>query len=738
MNLAKRVLFTLPLLCSWVLLLFMIRYGLSSIKQRSCTTGVGFFSHKAFQWKFRASSLSTRMQTSLSNTDEEDLADEKGMLCEGWGFFHGNGIPHYHELLLRCVELSQVREGRIVHAHFLKSEFKGNAVIQNSLLNMYAKCGGLDETRKQFNAMPCRDTVSWTMMISAYSLNQLPTEALELFPPMLSHGLKPNHFTLSSLLKACGAIPSLKDGIQIHAFCFKYGFDGCMDNAELLFEGLTTKNDVSWNAMIAGYARCEEGEKALNLFREMQRISYKSSHFTYSSIFSACSSTGALEQGKWVHAHMIKSGVKLIGFAGNTLLDMYAKAGSIVDARKVFDRLLEKDVVSWNSILTGYAQHGLGKETIETFQHMLKNGIQPNSITFLSILTACSHSGLLAQGRYYFSLMRKYSIEPKPEHCVAIVDLLGRAGLFDQVKDFLSDIPIKPTSAIWGAVIGACRMHKNVEFGAYAADQLFVLNPHESGPYVILANIYASAGKWHEVAKVRKMMRDNGIKKEPAFSWVEIGNAVHVFVANDQTHPEKEQIYTMWGEISRKIKEMGYVPDTSHVLLNVDDKEREANLQHHSEKLALAFSLLNTTPRSTIIIKKNVQRSTNPINQIGVVQMTLETQTNKRLSYDKCILGGSFEEKQHQLIHEIEKLLDKNEDKYSAVPNNLTVGAKLMRSCMFYIVGGRSKEKVSYSKDMFICLFEYANGKLFTCKAFLAKSLAHGRSLPCSLLITDL
>lgn len=530
--------------------------------------GVGLFNHKAFQGQFRAF-----------------------LSFEGWGFFTGNGIPHYHKLLLRCVDLNQITQGKIVHAHFLKSKFKENVVIQNSVLNMYAKCGALVETRKQFYAMSSRDTVSWTMMITAYSLNDLPIEALALFPPMLSHGLKPNHFTLSILLKVCGAIPSLKDGMQIHAVCFKYGFyryvfvgtslvdmyarcGGCMENAELSFERLTTKNDVSWNAMIAGYARRDQGEKALYLFREMQRISFKSSHFTYSSIFSACAKTGALEQGRWVHAHMIKSGVKLVAFVGHTMLDMYAKAGSIEDAEKVFDRLLEKDIVSWNSVLTGYAHQGLGNETIQRFENMLKNGIQPNSITFLSVLTACSHSGLLEDGQYYFDLMRKYSIEPKAEHCVTIVDLLGRAGLFNQVENFLRGIQMKPTSAIWGAVMSACRMHKNVELGAYAAEQLVLLDPHDSGPYAILANIYASAGKWHDVAKVRKLMRDNGVKKEPGFSWVEIENAVHVFVANDETHPQKQEIYRMWNEVSRKIEEIGSVQYASHVLLNVDDEEK--------------------------------------------------------------------------------------------------------------------------------------------------------------------
>ncbi|KAJ0764279.1 putative tetratricopeptide-like helical domain superfamily, DYW domain-containing protein [Helianthus annuus] len=529
----------------------------------------------------------------------------------------------YNQLLNKCTQLGKIKEGKLVHNHFLKSRFKHYMVIQNTALNMYAKCGCLDDARQVFDKMPVKDMVTWTAMITGYSQNEKPEEALVLFPEMLRAEMKPNHFTFSSLLKAAGARTDEREGEQIHGFCLKYGYDlnvyvgsalvelYCryerMNEAHFVFDGLVDKNEVSWNSLIAAHARKSEGDKALRVFQRMQRHDFKPTHFTYSSIFSACASTGSLEQGKWIHAHMLKSGLKLIAFIGNTLLDMYAKSGSFDDAIRVFDRLVKPDVVSWNSMLTAYAQHGLGEKTLEHFEKMKKTGIEPNSVTFLCVLTACSHGGLLEKGQHYFELMKKSNIEPDVSHYVTMVDLLGRAGQLDRALNFINELPIEPTSAIWGALLGACRMHKNMELGAYAAERVFELDPYDSGPHILLYNIYASAGKWNEASKVRKFMKEIGVKKEPACSWVDIENSVHMFVANDENHPMQNEINKMWGKISEKIKKIGYVPDTSHVLLYVDEQEREVKLQYHSEKLALAFALLKTAPGSTIRIKKNIR-----------------------------------------------------------------------------------------------------------------------------------
>lgn len=258
-------------------------------------------------------------------------------------------------------------------------------------------------------------------------------------------------------------------------------------------------------------------------------------------------------------------------------------------------------------MLTACAQHGLGMETVELFEEMLIEGLEPNEVTFLCVLTACSHSGLLDKGIHYFELMKKMKVECDISHYVTIVDLLGRAGQLDRAQSFIKDMPIEPTAAIWKALLGACRKHKNMELGVFAAERVFELDPYDSGPHILLSNIYATAGRLSDAAKVRKAMNDSGVKKEPACSWLELENAVHVFVANDESHPHREEIRKMWKKMTEKIKEIGYVPDTSHALWFMDQQEREERLQEHSEKLALAFGLLNTPAGSTIRIKKNIR-----------------------------------------------------------------------------------------------------------------------------------
>ncbi|KAM3752387.1 hypothetical protein ACB098_03G014700 [Castanea mollissima] len=449
--------------------------------------------------------ISTRFGSSATLASFTDFETSKG---EEEAWLHvldliDHGSLEANNLLKKCIHFGKIKEGRAVHSHILHFRFKDDLVIHNTILNMYAKCGALDDARKL-------------------------------------------------LLKASGAWPNDKHGRQVHAFCLKYGYDSnvyvgsslvdmyarfnLINEARVVFDGLVSKNEVSWNALIAGHARKGEGEHALSMFREMKRADFKPSHFTYSSVYSVCASTGC------------------------------------------FDRLVKQELVYWNSMLTGYAQHGLGKENVQWFKEMLRIEIEPNHVTFLCVLSACSHAGLLDEGLYYFELMKKHMIEPQVSHYVTIVDLLGRA------LKFIKEMPFEPTAAVWGALLGAFRMHndKNMELGAYAGEHVFELDPYDSGPI-------------------------ERVKKEPACSWVEIENAVHMFEANDDAHPQRKEIHRKWEEISGKIKEIGCVPDTSHVLLFVDQHEREVKLQYHSEKLALAFALLKTPPGSPIRIKKNIR-----------------------------------------------------------------------------------------------------------------------------------
>ncbi|KAK1272549.1 Pentatricopeptide repeat-containing protein [Acorus gramineus] len=563
---------------------------------------------------------------SISDADSSDVGDETdpSLTINGKAYIMEPNEELFVHLFRKCTQSGKLSEAKIVHTHFNGSKFKSNVSLQNMIVTMYCKCGSFVDARKSFDEMPIKDMVTWTSMITGYAQNDRPEEALKLFPKMLALGLKPNEFTFASLFKAAAAAVSGGDyGRQIHTFCVKCGFAfnvyvgsammdmyarrGRMSDARLVFDGLDRKNAVSYNVLIAGHARMNEGEEALNRFREMKRLDLETTHYTFSSVFSAIAGIGALEQGRWVHAQLIKSDIELVAFVGNTLLDMYAKSGSIEDARMVFNRLVKRDIVSWNSMLTGCAQHGRGGETIHMFEEMLRADVSPTAISFLCVLTACSHAGLLSEGEHFFEMMKKYDIEAEVEHYVTIVDLLSRAGHLHLAEKFIREMPIRPNSAVWGALLGACRMHKNIELGRIAAERVFELNPTDSGPHIILSNMYASMGMRIEAARVRKLMQDNGVKKEPACSWVQIENSVHVFVANDESHPMIDEIRAKWSEICAKIKAAGYVPDAGCVLVFEDEREREAKLQLHSEKLALAFAILSAPNGATIRIKKNVR-----------------------------------------------------------------------------------------------------------------------------------
>eukprot|EP00249_Psilotum_nudum_P015210 c25216_g11_i1 orf=2-868(+) len=287
---------------------------------------------------------------------------------------------------------------------------------------------------------------------------------------------------------------------------------------------------------------------------------------------------------------------------------MYGKCGNVDDAKSVFNKMPQWDVVSWTAMIAAYAYNGRAKLAIELFRQLEFEGVIPNEITFLHILTACSHAGLVDEGRHFFTSMSgHYSIRPTLEHYGCMVDLLGRAGLLDEAEDMINNMPAQPNAIIWMALLGACQIHCDVERGERAAEHAFFLDPENAAPYVSLSNIYAAAGRWNDVARVRKSMEDSGVKKQPGCSWIEVNGRVHKFFVGDKLHPKEEDIYTELRSLSRQMKEVGYVPDTMAVLHDVGEEEKEEMLCSHSEKLAIAFGLISVPCGAPIHITKNLR-----------------------------------------------------------------------------------------------------------------------------------
>eukprot|EP01018_Ginkgo_biloba_P025333 Gb_35278 [translate_table: standard] len=477
---------------------------------------------------------------------------------------HPNGFT-FTSVISACACIAVLEPGKQVHAYVIKAGIDSDVFVGSSLVTMYGTCGDIDNARQVFDTISERNVVSWNAMISGYAQNGRIEDAEELFDKM------PERNVVSWTTMVAG-----------------YVQNGTVEIARHVFDKMSERSVVSWTAMIAGYAQNGHGEEALKLFYQMQSTGTKPNQSTFSSILNACAGCAALNQGKHVHVSIIKTGFQSDVVLWSALVDMYAKCGSIQEALHAFNKMPERNAVSWNAMITGYAQHGYGKEALQLFEQMQHRGIKPNSITFVGVLSACRHAGLVDEGwRYFSSMDQDHCIVPEAEHYACMVDLIGRAGHLDEAEAFINKMPFKPDVVVWGALLGACRIHVNMELGECAAEHLLELEPQNAAAYVLLSNIYAATGRWDDVVKVRKMMKDRGVKKRPGCSWIEVENREHAFVVADRSHPRTKEIYAALERLDLQMKAAGYVPDTNFVFHELEEEQREYLFSHHSEKLAI-------------------------------------------------------------------------------------------------------------------------------------------------------
>lgn len=351
--------------------------------------------------------------------------------------------------------------------------------------------------------------------------------------------------------------------------------------------------------------------EALNLFHEMLQSGARPNQFTLVSALSVCSNLVALDQGRWIHVYIDKSKIKMNERLLASLIDMYAKCGELEFASKVFLGAcgLKGKVWPWNTMIGGFAMHGKSEEAIETFKQMEEEKVSPNKVTFVSLLNACSHGNMVEEGRRYFKLMESlYGIEPEIEHYGCLVDLLGRAGLLAEAEKIISSMPMTPDVAIWGALLGACRIHRDTERAERVGKVIKELDQNHIGCQVLLSNVYSASGRWNEAKALRENVELIGRKKTPGCSSIELNGTFHQFLVGDRSHPQTKQLYLFLDEMGAKLKSAGYVPEVSEVLLDIDDEEdKETALSRHSEKLAIAFGIMNTPAGTTIRILKNLR-----------------------------------------------------------------------------------------------------------------------------------
>ncbi|KAL5551380.1 hypothetical protein UlMin_001556 [Ulmus minor] len=509
------------------------------------------------------------------------------------------------------------KPGKMREAHELFDKIpEPDCVSYNTMLVCYLHNKGVSSATKFFERMPVKDTASWNTMISGFAQNGKMERACELFREMPEK----NSVSWSAMISGyieCGDLESavkLFEAAPIRSIvvwtAMVTGFMkfGKIELAEKLFHDMPVKNLVTWNAMIAGYIENGRAEDGLKLFRTMIGSGVKPNPSSLSSVLLGCSNLCALQMGKQVHQLIYKSLLYNDTTAGTSLVSMYCKCGDLEDAQKLFLELPRKDIVTWNAMITGYAQHGAGQEALNLFDEMRHKGIRPDWITFVAVLSACNHAGLVDIGVQYFdSMARDYLIGAKPEHYICMVDLLGRAGRLVEAVDLIRKMPFKPHQAIFGTLLGACRIHKNLELAEYAAKNLLALDPSNAAGYVQLANVYAASSRWDCVSKVWRSMKENKVIKAPGYSWIEIKSVIHEFRSSDRVHPELASIHEKLIELEKKMKLAGYVPVLESALHDVGEEQKEKLLLWHSEKLAIAFGLLKVPAGIPIRVFKNLR-----------------------------------------------------------------------------------------------------------------------------------
>ncbi|OEL20343.1 Pentatricopeptide repeat-containing protein [Dichanthelium oligosanthes] len=465
----------------------------------------------------------------------------------------------------------------------------------------------------------CPDYRTYALLLRACARCSDLYAAMEIHCHLTKVGLLSNQHITPPLLKLYIAHDCMLEARELfwsilesstdpfHGNLMLMGFlkSGQLDKAYQIFKRMPVKDLVSWNSMIAGAVRSSHLKDAMNLFSRLVSSGLVPDGFSFSSVLSACARAGARRYGVWVHQLMTELGVEMNHILSSALVNMYAKCGRIDVATDIFNTVKRNHISVWNTMISGLAAHGLGSDVVILFRKMKSEEVVPDGVTFVALLTACSHCGMVEEARQYFkSMTTDYSITPEVEHYGALVDSLSRAGLLDEAHNLVRSMSVKPDAVIWRALLSACRRYHQTKLGELTVEHMAC---HGSGDYTLLSNIYSSANRWNDSEELWKQRKQKKIRKSKGLSWVELGGSTHEFKAGDQSHPDTEGIYQVLHGLSKRAKVEGYAPLTELVTKDVSEEEREENLTFHSEKLAVAYSVLKTGPGTEIMVSKNLQ-----------------------------------------------------------------------------------------------------------------------------------
>ncbi|KAL5582267.1 hypothetical protein UlMin_014709 [Ulmus minor] len=523
-----------------------------------------------------------------------------------------------------CSDSGRVCEGKQCHGFVLKSGLMFHQHVKNVLVHMYSMFADVGGALCVFNTLPGYDIFSYNSILSGLLEHGHMEEAVEVLRMMVGKRMEWDSVTYVTIFGLCANLKILRLGLQVHSRILKsdikfdayvssaiidmYGKCAKLSIAVKFFHGLQIRNVVIWTTIMAAYFQNGFFEEALNLLSKMKLEGVCPNEYTFAVLLNSSASLSALRHGALLHAYAEKSGFKDHVVVGNALINMYAKSGNIEAANEVFSNMTNRNSVTWNAIISGYSHHGLGKEALNVFRDMMASGEDPNYVTFVAVLSACAHLGLVEQGFYYLNqLMKEIGVEPGVEHHTCVVGLLSRAGLLNEAENYMKSVSVKWDVVAWRTLLNACFVHRSYGLGRRVAEIIVEMDPDDVGTYMLLSNMHAKAKRWDGVVKIRKLMRERNVKKEPGVSWVEIKDTTHVFVSEDNLHPEFRQIHEKVNDLLSKIKALGYVPDIAAVLHDVEDEQKEDYLSYHSEKLAIAYGLMKTPSEAPIRVIKNLR-----------------------------------------------------------------------------------------------------------------------------------
>lgn len=519
-----------------------------------------------------------------------------------------------------------LRSGMEVHCQVLKCGFELDVMVQTSLLDMYNKCRRVDYGERLFDTINPKNVVAWNAMIGGYVLNAQLLESFVCLKRMRDDDkLNPDAITMINLLPSCAQLGALLGGKSIHGYAIRkgflphvvletalidlYGSCGKPKLAEHIFAQITEKGLITLNAMIAAYVQNGHNIEAIELFQDLSNKPLKPDAITIASILPAYSEVASLREGKQIHGYILKSLHHLNTYVLNSAVYMYGKFGELGIAREIFDRILFKDVSSWNTLIMAYAIHGFGRTSIDLFSKMIDKGIKPNESTFVSLLTSCSLSGMVKEGwEFYNSMKRDYNVDPGIEHYGCMLDLLGRTGDLNRAKSFIEKMPLEPTARIWGSLLTASKNNRSIKFAELAAEHILPLEHDNTGCYILLSNLYAEAGRWEDVERIKSLMKQRGIKKTIGHSLVETKSKPYRFINQDRSHMDMNMIYNVLDILSSKIGDTKYARGTITKFKPIDlERKRSNSPENHSVRLAICFGLISTRIGSPVIVRKNTR-----------------------------------------------------------------------------------------------------------------------------------